>query len=421
MKRRFTFFISALPILIHYNFYAQPVISKLPLADSLYKEGQFEDAKAVYSEVISEDPGNYKALLSSGKIALISNELNDAEDLLMKAMNLTPDESEAKQLLAEIYYRQDEFTKAVPLLHSIGKEIFAHKLESFRNKKPYDISDPEETIILKFVSTDPLPLMQLCVNKSEPLYFLLDTGASEVIINSEMADKLGVVQFGSDTGTFAGGKKADSQHGFIDSLILGQVTIKNVPVRLLHTVKFSAAAGGKKVDGIIGTVLLYHFLSTIDYIKGELILRPKNSDLEKKFKTISSYSSMPFWMSGDHIIVTWGKVNKSNPLLFFVDTGAAGFGFLCPASTIDAANISLSQESLEGIGGGGKVSLVPFYCDELSLGDVNQQKVFSAFGPFPEDLEYNQGFHIGGLISHNFFRPFSLTLDFSNMKIYLSR
>ena len=133
MKRRFTFFISALPILIQYNFYAQPVISKLPLADSLYKEGQFEDAKAVYSEVIGEDPGNYKALLSSGKIALISNELNDAEDLLMKAMNLTPDESEAKQLLAEVYYRQDEFTKAAPLLHSIGKEIFAHKLESFRN------------------------------------------------------------------------------------------------------------------------------------------------------------------------------------------------------------------------------------------------------------------------------------------------
>jgi hypothetical protein len=261
--------------------------------------------------------------------------------------------------------------------------------------------------------------LEVKINNSEVLYFLLDTGASEVIINSETASRLGVEDFGDETGTYAGGKKAAFKHGSIDSLILGQLTVKNVPVNLLNTTKFSAAAGGRKVDGIIGTVLLYHFLSTIDYRKGELILRPQNTNLEE-IPITSAYYSIPFWMSGDHIIVTWGIINNSEPMLLFLDTGAAGFGFLCPKSTIKTANINLPEDTTLGIGGGGKISLVPFYCDEIRLGKLKQQNILSAFGPFPDVLEYGQGFHIGGLISHTFFRPYSLTLDFSKMKIYLT-
>jgi len=48
-----------------------------------------------------------------------------------------------------------------------------------------------------------------------------------------------------------------------------------------------------------------------------------------------------------------------------------------------------------------------FQQNSLLSADSNKLRVinyFSAFDPLPEDLEYNQDFHIGGLISHNFFR-----------------
>jgi hypothetical protein len=40
-------------------------------------------------------------------------------------------------------------------------------------------------------------------------------------------------------------------------------------------------------------------------------------------------------------------------------------------------------------------------------------------GPFP--LENAFGFHIGGLVSHEFFRHYSLSLDFERMRYFLKR
>ena len=72
---------------------------------------------------------------------------------------------------------------------------------------------------------------------------------------------------------------------------------------------------------------------------------------------------MPFWMAGDHFIVTWGKVYQSQPLLFFVDTGLAGGGFVCPSSTLKDAGIKVPQGSeVEGIGGGGTLKAVALPC-----------------------------------------------------------
>jgi hypothetical protein len=130
---------------------------------------------------------------------------------------------------------------------------------------------------------------------------------------------------------------------------------------------------------------------------------------------------VPFWMAGDHYMVAWGTVNKSQPLLFFVDTGLAGGGFTCPESTLKEAGISL-QESLsgEGIGGGGKVKVTPFVVQELALGEAKELNVQGLYtGPFP--LENAFGFRIGGLISHGFFRSYAFTLDFAGMRYFLTR
>ncbi len=291
---------------VSYKLNGQVLQQKLNTAKEIFNKGEFNSANSLYLEVIDEDPCNTHALLHLSKIALLSNKPGSAEEILLKLIEISSDMREAGLLLAEAYYRQDKFQKAAQILRSLGRDSFAKKLESFHNKIPYELSNPEKTFRIKFISTDPLPLIELRVNNSESLYFLLDTGASEVIINSEISDKLKVKVFGEETGTFAGGKKALYVHGTVDSLSLDQLVIKNVPVHILNTTNFSAAGGGRKVDGIIGTVLLYHFLSTINYIQGELILEPKKSVIEETSMT-SGNCPMPFWMSGDHIIVTWGK------------------------------------------------------------------------------------------------------------------
>jgi tetratricopeptide (TPR) repeat protein len=403
---------------------AQSNEQNLNAADSLFKAGKFDEAEVVYKKVIAEDPDNYKAILRLGYSALLSNHLDNAETYLKKAIGLKPDEKAAKSLLAETFYRRDDFQQAAPLLRDIGRDVKAEELESFKGTQPYQIQGKAEVSSIKFVMTDPLPVVKVKVNDSEEVNFFIDTGGAELIIDAEFAQEVKATLFGSQEGTFAGGKKAAFQQGCIDSLTLGDFMIRNVPVAIMNVRQFSQPVfGGTRVDGIIGTVLLYHFLSTLDYPKGELILRRRTKEnlehFEQKAKA-ENHMVVPFWMAGDHFMVAWGSVNKSEPLLFFVDTGLAGRAFTCPESTVKAAGIKLQEEKAgEGIGGGGKVKIIPFVVDELTLGDAKEHNIPGLFSPGASGIENAFGFHIGGLISHGFFKHYAITFDFDKMRLFL--
>ena len=409
---------------------ATPVRSKLHIpqgnidqADSLFKAGHFTEAEKLYADALSADPKNFQAAVRLGSIALLTNRLDDAEEWLTKAIELKPEEHGPQSMLAEVFYRRDEFQRAVPLLRNIGKEAKASQLESFKDAVPWQIESQVEATSLKFVMTDPLPVVQVRVNGKETVNFFIDTGGAEVIIDAEFSKEIGAAQFGSEKGTFAGGKQAGFQFGRIDSLTLGDFTIKNMPVHIMDVRRFSSPIFmGKRVDGIIGTVLLYHFLTTVDYPEGELILRQKTAAGLRSFEQDArekNFIVVPFWMAGDHYMVARGSVNKSQPMLFFVDTGLAGGGFTAPESTLKEAGIKLEQSLAgEGVGGGGKVKVIPFVAEELTFGEARAQNIRGLFtGPFP--LEYAFGFRIGGLISHGFFRPYALTFDFNGMRLFL--
>jgi hypothetical protein len=399
--------------------------SGLETADNLYKAGKFAEAEKLYIKVAVAEPANFQAALRLGSIFLLANRLADSQKWLAKAMELKPEEQAAKSLMAEVFYRRDDFERAAPLFRAIGQEEVAKKLESFKGIRVYKIEEKAKVTHLKFVMTDPLPVLQVRVNKGELVNFFIDTGGAEVVIDTEFAKELNIAQFGSVTGTFAGGKQAPFQHGRVDFLTLGDFTIKNVPVHIMDVRRFSQPVfGGKRVDGIIGTVLLYHFIPTLDYPRGELILRRKTKENLKRVEEEARAKKaivIPFWMAGDHYMMAWGRVNKSQGLLLFVDTGLAGGGFTCPESTLKEAGINL-QESLaaEGVGGGGKVKVIPFVVEELTLGDAKEHSVRGLYtGAFP--LENAFRFRIGGLISHGFFRSYALTLDFFGMRYFLER
>jgi predicted aspartyl protease len=396
----------------------------LESADSLFKAGKFAKAEKIYAKVLNDDPKNHRVVLRLGEIALLSNQLDHAEKLLNEAVKLKPEEKAAKSLLAEVFYRRDEFQKVAPLFRSVGRESRAEQLESFKGVSPNKIEGPEVTS-LNFVITDPLPVVQIRVNNSEPVNVLIDTGGAALIIDNEFAKEVGAVQFKAETGTFAGGKKAAVRTGKVDSVTLGDFTVKNVPVAMLPTRRFSSIFGGTQIDGIIGTVLLYHFIATLDYPGGQLILRRRTEqnlkNAEKEAKEQRAIV-IPFWMAGDHYMHAWGTVNKSEPMLFFVDTGLAGGGFTCPESTIQKAGIKLQEDKAsEGLGGGGRVRTVPFVVNELTLGDAKEHNIRGMFASNTGGLEKVVGFQVGGVIWHGFFRSYAVTFDFAGMRFYLKK
>jgi Aspartyl protease len=216
-------------------------------------------------------------------IALLENNLDEAQLWLDKAMALGPDSVTRKIMRAEVWYRRNEFARSAATLSGVDPQnpilltgystLNVDKLAAFKGQTPYDLEGGGESTRVKFVKSEPLPLIQVRINGGPEKIFFIDTGGSDLLLDSEFAKELGVKPLGSVQGTFSGGRHAQLQNGRIDSLALGDWKIKNVPSGMVPLRSLSKDFGVDQIDGCVRTNVLYQFLSTIDYPAGELILR----------------------------------------------------------------------------------------------------------------------------------------------------
>jgi hypothetical protein len=412
---------------------SQPQQSEKDSADRLFQAGKFTEAGKLYSKMVAQNPKDHSAILQLGRIALLSNRLDDAQKWFEKTLALQPDNTDAKVMLSQAFYRRDDFQKAAAALQ--GVDVSSNKLiaeqypmsnvamfESFKGQTPYELQGKGESARVKFVKTDPLPIVNVRVNGGQEVTFFIDTGASVVTLDTDFAKELGVTQFAAVQGTFSGGQHQEVQLGRIESLTLGDWTIKSVPTAMLPLRQLSEGLGVKQINGIIGTTLFYHFLTTMDYPKGELVLRRKTAkNLEEFKKSAGKKVVAPIWMASDHFMVGWGRVETLPPSLLFVDTGLVGAGVKLAESVIKEAGIKLEEDKAsEGAGGGGTLKIVPYTVHHLSFGDIKEENVQGLYdGPFPWENSF--GFHLAGMVGHEFFKPYAVTFDFQNMQIFLQK
>jgi hypothetical protein len=118
-------------------------------------------------------------------------------------------------------------------------------------------------------------------------------------------------------------------------------------------------------------------------------------------------------------MVGWGRVEAIPPVLLFVDTGLVGAGGQLAESVIKQAGIKLAEhKASEGAGAGGKLRIVPYTVRRLTFGGIKEDNVAGLYdGPFPWENTF--GFHLAGMVGHDFFKPYAVTFDFENMKIFL--
>lgn len=414
--------------------FAQAADSQVDSANSLFQAGKFAEARAIYSQVVDKNSKDDHALQQLGYIALLSNQLDDAQKWLGKAIALKPDNAEAKVMLAEVFYRQDNYQKAAAQLTEIGPKyldmirndyptLMLPQLESFKGQEPYKLHGRGNSTAITFLKSEPLPVVNVRINGSADVTFFIDTGGSELLLDSDFARELGVKSLGSIQGTFSGGQHAEVLSGRIDSLTLGDWTLYNLPVGMMPLRQLSSGFGVKHLDGCVGTNVLYHFLATLDFPRQQLVLRKKTEKNLKAFvkETAGKSVVVPIWIAGDHFMVAWGQINTTPPALLFIDTGLAGAGVKLGEAMIKAAGIKLEEDKASaGAGGGGDLKIVPYVVQQVSLGDVKEENVPGLYdGPFPWENSY--GFYLAGMVGHDFFKPYAVTFDFDNMRILLQK
>jgi predicted aspartyl protease len=374
--------------------------------------------------------------VGAGLLALSHNRLPEATARLRAALDHAPRDGRARvralQGLAEAAYRQDDFTAAARWLREwaaiAGADERARlqpvlrKLDGFAGREPYRIEPGDTEVTLPFEITDPLPVVNVGLGGGRTVPFFLDTGGHEVYLDQGLAAELDLPAYGEVPALGAGGKTGRQGQSRLDRLSLGDLEVRDLPVATQDFAAMGyAEALGVPVKGVLGTAFLSHFLSTIDYRGQALVLRPRSSEWQPPGTVV------PFRQVGTHALLAEGTVGDSARDLLLVDTGGAGIAFAGTTAGMRRAGIPLPTGStVTGPGAGGTAEAVPFTVDRLTLGPAENAVegrelpgVYFPEGDFDEAVPEYARVPIAGVVSHQFFRPYSLTLDFAGMRLFL--
>lgn len=226
-------------------------------ADALFKAGKFEQAGRAYKEILRKDPENLQAARQLGYVRLLSNNFPDAEKYLTMALELAPGDKETSQILGDCYIRQDKLSLYVPRWQAAGYETYARWFAAVHGR-PYQIHG--DTARLPWQQMDPEPQVEASVNGGPPKLFTFYTGASWLGMSSEVAREAGLKPVTRQEIPYLDGT-IWQYFGVLDSFKLGGIELRNVPVEWDESAPDSP---GGPDDGIIGTWIFYHFLTTFE-------------------------------------------------------------------------------------------------------------------------------------------------------------
>jgi hypothetical protein len=305
-------------------------------------------------------------------------------------------------------------------------------MKAFGDEKPYQIEwKGKNRTIVPFIATDPLPVVSAEIN-GKLINVIIDTGGEIFYLDESVASSLGINSVSRQVEPYAGGKTIEVGYGRADSLTIGDVTLKSVPIKLGNIQRVSSIFNNKIIiSGILTTGILQQFLATVDYPESQLILRPRNDDSRNSLKTEypqnNKITEVPFILALTHLMICKGSINDKGGLNLFMDSGLADSeaALLLPKETLQYLDIpvpatEILPENLGGLAGGG-FPVGRFSVDFLSVGSVQQKIVKGLYGVFPPELYHECEFIIDGLVSHQFLKKYKWTIDFDSMKMIFSQ
>ncbi|GAA3182084.1 aspartyl protease family protein [Nonomuraea roseoviolacea] len=389
--------------------------------DELFRNGEFAEAARGYRRRLHDDPEDAHAAARLGYIALLSNRFGPAETFLSRAVDLDPGDVASRRRLAECFVRQDRHARAVPLLRQTGDQrdaAFARLTGT-----PWRIEGAAGTRV-PFHTLDPVPSVEAALNGGPGRKFLLDTYGT-LDLSAEAAEEAGLRALATVPGGVADNKPVTIYLGVLDSLRIGRIEIRDLPVQWID-MRRPPLPDGSQPAGVIGTTVFYHFLTTMDYADRALVLRRRTEAQRRRFQARarrSGASVLPLWLAGDHYPCTLGAVQDSGPRMVTLDMGGIGHGLDTTAEIAERLGIAVDRDHpLPGNG----PTLYPITAERISLGrasgrDVRGHAAEKVFPGFPGPGQSAQfGFDLLANITHEFFKPYAITFDYGGMDFYVA-
>ena len=277
----------------------------------------------------------------------------------------------------------------------------------------HGFADSLESVSLDIVLGINHIYMTVTVNGVGPFNFILDTGAGMTIVDTKLADTLGLQEAGTLPAAGIGGLEV-GKFARIDSISLGGLALYDLTVGVIDFEMINSMTA-MPIHGIIGYNLFSRLIVEIDYAGEKLNIFDAESEL-----FAGGEDTLECEIESNHPIVK-GYINDSIEGRFRFDTGSQNFldlntPFVKDNNLKDDIARALGEYDILGIGGTSKTSLVfikSFTLGKFRLPDVLTGLYEAETGIFSaENVDGNVG---GGVLGW-----FKVGFDYPHNKVYLT-
>jgi predicted aspartyl protease/thioredoxin-like negative regulator of GroEL len=395
---------------------------------NLLNLGNFREAGILLRTSNRLDQEEAVAWFGFGLLDFYENRIEEGLDKLRTAEFLDPHEPDFVFALAQVYARAEKYKEAADAYNrflSISPPSDADRrnrikglinfLRYLGHKQQLYLVDggPKQSTVPLQIMRD-RPIIEVGVNgKEEKLRFVLDTGSGISVISDETAQRLKIkpVSKGGLARAVGGDGKFEIVYGFLKSVEVGEMRVRNVPVyiRKFHD-------DGEKIDGYIGLSLISKFLTTVDYGTASFTLTKKNKETVRDFE--KEEIALPLRLTSSGFLS--GEVQLPGieaPLNFIVDTGASISVISEDLARTDEIKGFSTAERMRVIGAAGVTENVPsFLIPKVSFGSHSRESI-KAIALDLDIINEASGFEQAGILGGNFLKNYRLTFDFQNSKV----
>lgn len=397
------------------------------LGATLLNAGNFKEARLVFVNALKLNKKEGLAWAGLGMLDFYENRIFDGIGKLHEAVFLSPDDADFWFALAQVSARAERFKEAAEAYNTflfVSRNTDDERRDRIKglisflrflgNKQSlYEIGGDEQTSI-SFELVGNRPIIHVKANdKPEVLNFVLDTGSGISVISEKTAERLKIdpVTKGGYAKGLGGDGRFEIVYGFLRSVGIGDIRIRNVPVyiRKFHT-------DADDIDGYIGLSLISKFLTTIDYGNQTFSLVKKESG--DKPEPENELVSLPLRLTSSGFLS--GEVQLEGietPLNFIVDTGASVSVISDTIANRNGISQLVTTEKMRVIGSAGVTNNVrSFLLPRVTFGNHSRQSV-TAVALDLDMINEASGFEQSGILGGNFLKNYRLTFDFKNSKV----
>jgi predicted aspartyl protease len=381
-------------------------------ARQLWAAAHFDEAAELAKQALKLDKQESEALWILARAQVLAGQWKDAKKTLDRASKagLRPELLAAQR--AWIASHNRDFAAVADALDETGEAnaVIAARYRSFAGK-PLQVDAGGDGCTSLMPITQPgssLPLVDIELGGVE-VRAMIDTGATDVILDNELAAQLNVPV---RSRTPVGRAGEEIGHGQVEALTIGDFTVKSVPVDIFSTATIAAMSGSddKVARAVLGVRFLELFQVTVDPEASTLTLVDvSNKKCKKALGEQRTGAKVPFWVHETHFIYVPAELNGAEGL-FLLNTGMQGVDLA--ATTRAYGRAAVGAPPLRR----GQPSVVKV--EEVELGDYRVANRSGAYGYF-EQSKSSDDFRIDGMLGLGAFAGGRWTLDFADRHLYL--